>query len=72
MFTYFPTLFYKKMAYTTYLFFFHLIYIKNLSGTSLAVQWLRLRASNSGHTGLIPGRGTKIPHAVGHGQKKKT
>ena len=33
-------------------------------GTSLVVQWLRLRASNAGGKGLIPGQGTKIPHAV--------
>ena len=29
-------------------------------GTSLAVQWLRLRASTPGGTGSIPGQGTKI------------
>ena len=40
-------------------------------GTSLAVQWLRLHASNAGGTGLIPGWGTKIPHAAGCSQKKK-
>ena len=29
------------------------------------VQWLRLHASSiAGGTGLIPGLGTKIPHAV--------
>ena len=28
------------------------------------VQWLRLRASTAGGTGLIPGQGTKIPHAA--------
>ena len=33
-------------------------------GTSLVVQWLQLRASNAGGKGLIPGQGTKIPHAV--------
>ena len=33
-------------------------------GTSLAIQWLRLRASTEGGTGLIPGWGTKIPHAM--------
>ena len=33
-------------------------------GTSLAVQWLRPCAPNAGSTGLIPGRGTKIPHAA--------
>ena len=36
---------------------------KNL-GTSLAVQWLRLCASNAGGAGSIPGRGTRIPHAT--------
>ena len=39
--------------------------------TSLAVQWLRLSASTAGGTVLIPGRGTKIPHATRHRQKKK-
>ena len=33
-------------------------------GISLAVQWLRLRASTAGGTVSIPGQGTKIPHAV--------
>ena len=40
-------------------------------GTSLAVQWLRLRASTAGGMGSIPGQGTKIPHAALHGQKKE-
>ena len=35
-------------------------------GTSLAAQWLRLRAPNAGVTGWIPSRGTKIPHATQH------
>ena len=39
--------------------------------TSLVVQWLRLCASTAGGMGLIPGRGTKIPHAVLHSRKKK-
>ncbi|TEA31246.1 hypothetical protein DBR06_SOUSAS18710025, partial [Sousa chinensis] len=30
-----------------------------LIGTSLAVQWLRLRAPNAGDPGLIPGQGTR-------------
>ena len=38
-------------------------------GTSLAVQWLGLHASNAGCTGSIPGRGPKIPHAMWYGQK---
>ena len=41
-----------------------------MGGTSLVVQWLRLCTSTAGGMGLIPGRGTKIPHAT-HGQKKK-
>ena len=34
------------------------------------VQWLRLHASKAGGIGSIPGQGTKVPHAEGHGQKK--
>ena len=41
------------------------------AGTSLAVQGLGLRAPTAAGAGSIPGRGTKIPHAVGHGQKLK-
>ena len=40
-------------------------------GTSLAVQWLKLHASAAWGTGSIPALGTKIPHALGHGQKKR-
>ena len=39
--------------------------IKNNNGTSLAVQWLRLCAANAKDMGSIPGRGDKIPLAVG-------
>ena len=39
--------------------------------TSLPVQWLRLHASTAGGTGLVPGQGIKIPHAVWCSQKKK-
>ena len=38
--------------------------------TSLAVQWLKIHTSNAGGEDLIPGQGTKIPHATGRGQKK--
>ena len=39
--------------------------IKNaIQGTSLVVQWLRNLPSKAGDAGLIPGRGTKIPHAM--------
>ena len=40
-------------------------------GTSLAVQWLRLCASNAGGAGSIPGRVTKIPHAKKKIKKKQ-
>ena len=33
-------------------------------GTSLVVQWLKLHDFNAGDMGLIPGWGTKIPHAL--------
>ena len=41
------------------------------TGTSLAVQRLRLCASTAGGTGSIPGRGTKIPHAPQCSQRTK-
>ena len=34
---------------------------KGRKGTSLAIQWLRLCASNAGDTDLILGQGTKVP-----------
>ena len=40
--------------------------------TSLAVQWLRLHASSARGMGLIPGWGTKTPHAMSCSQKMKT
>ena len=49
-----------------------IVYIKNIQhGTSLAVQWLRLRVSNAGGTGSIPGWGTNLPHALWCGVAKK-
>ena len=45
--------------------------LKNELRTSLAVWWLRLRASTAGGAGSIPGWGTKILHAVWCRQKKK-
>ena len=41
-------------------------------GTSLVVQWLRLHAPNAEGMGLIPGQGTKIPHAKWQREKKKS
>ena len=42
-------------------------------GTSLAVQWLRLRASIAGDTGSIPGRELRshMPHNTGKKFKNK-
>ena len=40
-------------------------------GTSLAVQWLRLCASNAGDTGSNPGQGTKTLHDAMVWPKKK-
>ena len=40
-------------------------------GTFLVVQWLGLHASTAGGVGLIPSWGTKTPHAMRHGQKKR-
>ena len=40
-------------------------------GTSLAVQWLRLRTPTAGATGSIPGLGNKNPHATERSKKKK-
>ena len=34
------------------------------------VQWLRLCTSHAEGAGLIPGQGTKIPHAAQGGQRK--
>ena len=45
-------------------------YLHANTGTSLAVQWLRPRASTAGGMGSIPGWGTKIPHAVRCDKKK--
>ena len=35
----------------------------------LVVQWLRLHLSTHGGVGLISGQRTKVPHALGCGQK---
>ena len=41
----------------------------NPTGTSLAVQWLRIHTSIAGDMVLIPGSGTKIPNTMWYGQK---
>ena len=43
---------------------------KGTQWISLAVQWLRLHASNAGGMGSAPSWGTKILPAMQHGQKK--
>ena len=45
--------------------------IEAFVGTSLVVQWLGLHYSTAGGSCLIPGQGTKIPHATQHSQKRK-
>ena len=46
-------------------------FLKNIfSETSLVVQWLSLCTSRAWGTCLIPGRRTKILHAMSHSQKK--
>ena len=40
-------------------------------GTSLAIPWLRLQASNAGGTGLSPSQEAKITHATWFSLKKK-
>ena len=44
--------------------------IKKISRDFLAVQWIRLCASNAGGVGSISGQGTKIPYALWHSQKR--
>ena len=44
---------------------------KKSTGTSLAILWLRLHASNAGGMGSIPGRRNKIPQATQHKKKKQ-
>ena len=46
-------------------------HLKSEKETSLVVQWSRRLASIEGVTGLIPGQGTKILHAVWWDQKEK-
>ena len=43
---------------------------KNIK-SMLGLSWVRLCTSTAGGVGLIPGRGTKIPHASQCGKKKK-
>ena len=45
--------------------------MKQGEGTSLAIQWLRLHTSSAGGGVSFPGRGTKIPHVMWRGQKKR-
>ena len=49
---------------------FLFLYIKIL-GNSLVVQWLGLCTFTAKGPGSVPGRGTKIPQAMQHSQKKK-
>lgn len=44
--------------------------LKKKLGNSMAVQWLGLLAFTAKGRGSVTGRGTRIPQASGHGQKK--
>ena len=46
-------------------------FLDALQGNFLTDQWLGLLAFTAKDAGSIPGRGTKIPQAAGHGQKYK-
>ena len=46
--------------------------IKHNTGISLTDQRLRLHVSNAGALALIPGQGTKIPHAAQCSKKNQT
>ena len=59
----------KCVIYSLLCMIYFIIKIIN-KGTSLAVQWLGLRASNAGGAGSIPGGATKIPQATWHGQNQ--
>ena len=45
--------------------------LKGACGTSLVVRWLSLHTSNAEGADLVPGQGTKFPHAMQHSQKVK-
>ena len=45
--------------------------MNNVLGISVVFQGLTLRTANAGSEGSIPSQGTKIPHALGHGQNIK-
>ena len=49
----------------------HIFHIFKKYGTSLVVQWLRLRTPNAGGTGSIPGWGSSTCCAVWPRKKKK-
>ena len=43
-----------------------------VAGTSLAVHWIRIRASIAEGASSIPGQGTKLPHAACHAEWPRT
>ena len=47
------------------------LHLKRYQRKTSLVQWLRLRTSNAGGVGSIPGWGTKIPHAAWQKKKEK-
>ena len=67
----FPESFCGRMMFDFW-YLFRVTWIQNITSveTSPEAQWLRLSASTAGGAGSIPGLGTKIPHAMWHGQNK--
>ena len=62
---------YRGATWRTFLGVMKLFCVKTIElGLNPAVRRLRLRTPNVGHTGCIPDRGTKTPHAAQCGQKQ--
>ena len=48
-----------RLLFFFFFFFFRLLFLKEPSGTSLVVQWVRFCAPTAGGPSSIPGRGTR-------------
>ena len=61
----------SEICHTYKIYLFNYMYKTCNVGNSLAMQCLGLCASAAGGMGLVPGQGTKIPHAVQPKKKKQ-
>ena len=59
----------RLCCFSLSLYILLLLLLRSNTGTSVVIQWWRFCVANTGGAGSIPGRGTKIPHAVGCSQK---